>query len=164
MSTRRLGARIGCSLWVRMKAQPHGLVRGARALLRNFDVRGLGIRKLRFGGNAAERHGSLRSRGRHRSPSSCRACSPIELPGYGAYGAHVTRGYLIGDCRKIVTERAPKGRLVRRQHPESRAVPHRRQEDHGAGWPSKWGGERRTRFSILPAGRGHDRDVEGLDE
>ncbi len=80
-----------------------------------------------------------------------------------AYGAHVTLvDGLISDCGRIVAERGPQGRLVRRQHAQG-ALPHRRQEDHGlrSGRADGLGTAGRHLLSHRRR-RGHDRHVEGV--
>ncbi len=80
-----------------------------------------------------------------------------------AYGAHVTLvDGLISDCARMVAERGPRRRLVRHLDAQ-RALPHRRQEDHGLRTGRAAGlGAARCHLLSDRRRRGHDRDVEGV--
>ena len=99
-----------------------------------------------------------------RRTSFCRATFPRPITWKcKAYGAHVTLvDGLISDCAPHGGGARAGGRLVRRQHAQ-RAVPHRRQEDHGLR-SGRADGLGTARCDLLShrRRRGDDRHVEGL--
>ena len=166
--TSRLGARIGAErLWVKDEGlNPTG----------SFKARGLscavsmcvelGIQKVAIpsAGNAASALAAYAAA----AGIEAHIFMPRDVPQANfieckAYGAHVTLvDGLISDCGRIVAERGPDRRLVRRQHAQG-ALPHRRQEDHGLRSRRADGlGTARRHLLSHRRRRRPDRHVEGL--